>query len=204
MWFSRRLPQCHSGHPLGPKTLVKPVPWLPLRVMNTADQPTPERCGQPANCTPNGFGSSPGKLLPPRISQEFPSQWPRRTRSFTQAPLDMPISQDIVRRGPRTTPAIPIASLPGSRACPGHDQFQFAQLKPAGRRAGQVTVPCLDELLEVAGQDQSFDKATYESERSLELDPVHHCGPGRILPEFVHVPEPPKRSPNLLIDKIVG
>jgi CubicO group peptidase (beta-lactamase class C family) len=101
-------------------------------------------------------------------------------------------------------PGMSIASLPGSRVCPGHEQFQFVQLEPAGGRTGQVTVPCLDELPEVACQEQSFDKAAYQSEGSLELDPVHHCGSGRIFPEFVHVPEPPKRSPNLFIDKIIG
>src|SRR5450830_518824 len=66
-----------------------------------------------------------------------------------------------------------------------------------------MAVARLDQLLEVAAKHQLLDQTTEGTERCRELDAVQHEGSRPVRAELMNVPEPPKRTPHLLVDEIV-
>jgi hypothetical protein len=69
--------------------------------------------------------------------------------------------------------------------------------------AHKVAVPGLNETLEITAQHEFLHQPPKDSERRVELDPVHHGGgTGGVLAELMDVPEPPERPLHLFIDKV--
>ena len=68
----------------------------------------------------------------------------------------------------------------------------------------RIPIPRLDQVPEVAGQQQSLGQAPQGAEWRGELDTIDHRAARRIPTELVDVPEAPKGSPDLLVHEVVG
>lgn len=123
--------------------------------------------------------------------------------SLTRAHLQQPSGQQQLGTSAKVRSRLIRAALPMGQRVTVPFRVRLLMRLSAFGITGEVPIPRLDELLEVAGQNQLLGKAPYGAERCRELDPVNHRGSRPVLAELMDVPEPPKRALDLLIHKIV-